>query len=131
MTAIKILLVDDSAVFRRLAKQAIEQELGMSPVDFIERDNGKEALFWVRMNPPADIILMDWNMPEMNGLECIREIRAHGNLTPIMMITIDREKSDIVDVIRAGANNYLLKPIDAATLCKKIRQALQISQAKN
>jgi len=124
--ALKILLVDDSSVFRRLAKQAIEQELGLGPIDFIERENGKEALFWVRMNPPADIILMDWNMPEMTGFECIQAIRSLGNNTPIMMITIDREKSDIVNVIRAGANNYLLKPIDGATLCQKIRQTLKI-----
>lgn len=125
MAPLKILLVDDSSVFRRLAKQAIEQELDLGPVEFIERDNGKDALFWVKINPPVDIILLDWNMPEMDGLECIREIRAHGNQTPIMMITIDREPSDIVNVIRAGANNYLLKPIEASVLCKKIRQTLK------
>ena len=126
MTPLKILLVDDSSVFRRLAKQAIQQKLGMGPIDFIERDNGKEALFWVKMNPPPHIILMDWNMPEMTGIECIREIRAHGNQTPILMITIDRERSDIVEVIRAGANNYLLKPIEANTLCQKIRQTMSL-----
>lgn len=71
-----------------------------------------------------DIILMDWNMPVMTGLEAVKEIRDKGVKTPIM-VTTEAEKSRIIDAIKAGAQNYVIKPFEPATIIGKIKDTLE------
>ena len=116
----RALIVDDSAVMRRVLTGAL-RNADVNDVD--EAANGQEALNAVA-GTPYDIILMDWNMPTMSGIEAVREIRARGVQTPIIMVTTEAEKSRIIEAIKAGAQNYVIKPFEPATIIGKIKDAL-------
>ena len=71
-----------------------------------------------------DVILMDWNMPNMLGIDAVKAIREKGNTTPILMVTTEGEKSNVVKAIQAGANNYLVKPFNAEDLRDRLSQMI-------
>jgi two-component system chemotaxis response regulator CheY len=116
----KILAVDDSATMRRIIKNQLKQS-GFEEVD--EAENGREALLLLKGNS-YDLLITDWNMPEMCGLDLVKEVRKSDSLkgTPILMITTVSGKEDIVTALKAGVNNYIVKPFDAGTLQAKIAQ---------
>ncbi|MEB3245117.1 MAG: response regulator [Vampirovibrionales bacterium] len=106
----KVLIVDDSSVMRRVLMREL-QKLGLADSDISEAADGLEAVQMSSENQ-YDAIFMDWNMPNMLGIDAVKEIRSRGNKTPIMMITTEGEKTNVVLAIQAGANNYLVKPFN-------------------
>jgi two-component system chemotaxis response regulator CheY len=118
----KILAVDDSATMRRIIRNHLKQA-GFEDVD--EAENGKAALTLLTKGQ-YDLLITDWNMPEMSGLDLVREVRksdAVKNL-PVLMVTTVSAKEDIVTALKAGVNNYVVKPFDAETLHSKITQVI-------
>ena len=115
----KILLVDDSATMRRIQKTQVNS-LGIS--DVIEACDGSDALDKLKRNMPVDIILLDWNMPVMDGLTFLKKVREDTayKAVNIIMCTSESEKSRVVDALKAGANNYLVKPFTPDALKEKL-----------
>ncbi|GMW00574.1 MAG: response regulator [Candidatus Hydrogenedentota bacterium] len=116
----RALVVDDSAVMRKVLIGALSRA-GISEVD--QAGNGREAVDAVGKGA-YDIILMDWNMPEMPGIDAVKAIRTSGVSTPIVMVTTEAEKGRVVEAIRSGAQNYVIKPFDPETIVGKIRDVL-------
>ncbi|ADB18007.1 response regulator receiver protein [Pirellula staleyi DSM 6068] len=88
-----------------------------------EASNGREALQWLRANSLPNIALVDWNMPEMDGLEFLREVRRTPSLRqlPVMMVTTETEMDQMVRALAAGANEYLMKPFTQAMIAEKLQ----------
>ncbi len=116
------LVVDDSRVMRRIIIRALE-EIGIS--DVVEAGDGDEALVEFSKQAFA-LVLTDWNMPRMSGLEVIQGIRATGSAVPIIMITTEAEKARVFSAIEAGVTDYLVKPFDADTLRAKVEKHLGV-----
>jgi len=115
----KILIVDDSKVIRMVAKK-IMQELGFETE---EAGNGKEALEACRSSMP-DAVLLDWNMPVMDGMEYLKELRAlpDGTTPVVIFCTTENDIEHIHEAIAAGANEYIMKPFDSETIQAKFTQ---------
>ncbi len=116
----KILLVDDSRTIRNIQKNVLAQ-LGFT--DVIEAADGVEGLAMISDNKP-DMVLVDWNMPNMDGITMVRKVREFDKATPLLMVTTEAEKSRVIEAIKAGVNNYVVKPFTAETLSEKIHQTL-------
>jgi two-component system chemotaxis response regulator CheY len=122
----KILLVDDSRTIRNIEKNVLA-EIGFP--DVIEAGDGLEALSRIAAEAP-DLILVDWSMPNMDGIQMVRKVRETDKSTPIIMCTTEAEKPRVVEAIKAGVNNYVVKPFTAETLSEKITQTLGKVSAK-
>jgi two-component system chemotaxis response regulator CheY len=120
----KILTVDDSATMRRIIRNQLKQ-CGYEDVD--EAENGREALALLGRGD-YQLLITDWNMPEMCGLDLVREVRKADatRVLPILMITTVSAKEDIVTALKAGVNNYVVKPFDAGTLKAKVAQLVSV-----
>mgnify|MGYP006280500463 CR=1 FL=1 len=116
----RALVVDDSAVMRKVLIGAL-QRADITEVD--QAGDGVEAVNAVEQHDYG-VVLMDWNMPNMLGIDAVREIRAKGKKMPIIMVTTEAEKSRVVDALKAGANNYVIKPFEPATIVHKIQEVL-------
>ena len=114
----KVLVVDDSSMIRRLIKGMLEKS-GFT--DIVEATNGKEAVATAR-SESLGLILMDWNMPEVTGLEAVQSIRAAGNQVPIVMVTTEAEKQRVVTAVQAGINDYLVKPFTPEALIERVKK---------
>jgi two-component system chemotaxis response regulator CheY len=116
----KILTVDDSATMRRIIKNQLKQ-CGYDDVD--EAGNGREALTLLGKSEYG-LLITDWNMPEMCGLDLVVELRKNESTKrlPVLMITTVSAKEEIVVALKAGVNNYVVKPFDAPTLKAKVAQ---------
>ncbi len=116
----RILIVDDFATMRRIVKNILKQ-LGYT--NFVEAQDGREALKILK-SQPVDFIVSDWNMPNMTGLELLKAVRADENLKdiPFLMVTAEALKENIVDAVKAGVSNYIVKPFTAETLSEKIEK---------
>jgi len=115
----KFLVVDDSSTMRRIIKNTLSR-IGYN--DIIEAENGKDAL---EKFESVDIILTDWNMPEMDGLEFVKNVRGKNPSIPILMITTNAAKDDIIEALKNGVNNYIVKPFTPETLKEKIDSVLK------
>lgn len=115
----KILLVDDSFAMRRIEKNILIK-LGYEEVD--EAEHGLDALAKMQ-SVKYDLVLMDWNMPQLTGIEALRKIKADPALkaTPVIMVTSEAEKAKVVEALQAGAANYIVKPFEADMLMQKIK----------
>ncbi len=114
----KFLVVDDSSTMRRIIKNALSR-LGYTDIE--EAANGAEALE-VFEKGGIDLILTDWNMPEMDGLTFVKKVREKDPNVPILMVTTNAAKDDIIEALKAGVNNYIVKPFTPDTLKEKIDQ---------
>lgn len=116
----KILVVDDMSTMRRIVKNILKQ-LGFSNMD--EAENGQEALSKLR-GDTFGFVVSDWNMPVMPGIEMLRAIRADEKLKhiPVLMVTAEAQKENLVEAIQAGVNNYVVKPFTAETMQEKINK---------
>lgn len=116
----RILVVDDFATMRRIIKNLLG-ELGFNNLD--EADDGKTALP-IMQTGEVDFLVTDWNMPGMSGLELVKAVRTDPKLkhTPILMVTAEAKKSQIVEAAQAGINGYVVKPFTAGTLNEKIEK---------
>ncbi|MBD3346540.1 MAG: response regulator [Chitinivibrionales bacterium] len=115
----KLLLVDDSTVMRRMMKNQLGQ-LGVT--DTVEASNGQEALEVLASNMPVDIILLDWNMPVMDGMTFLKTVRADNTYkdVKIVMCTSESEKSKVIVAMKEGVNNYIVKPFTPEALQEKL-----------
>ena len=121
----KILIVDDSSTMRRIIGNVVMQ-LGFSKESYDEAEDGLKAWNLLKENN-YDVILTDWNMPNMNGLELVKKVRMEGThqKTPIIMITTEGGKSEVIEALKAGVNNYIVKPFPAETLKEKLDSVLK------
>ncbi len=120
-----IITVDDSSTMRRIIKNTL-QKLGFSNI--LEAEHGVEALEVLSKNE-VDIIITDWNMPEMDGLTFVKTVRLDPKYvdTPILMITTEAAKEDILTALKNGVNNYVVKPFTPEILQEKVFKLLDIS----
>lgn len=115
----RVMLVDDSKTMRRIQ---VNQLNSLGITDIIEAENGQEALDKVAANMPVDFMFLDWNMPIMNGLDCLKAIRgedAYKSLK-VIMCTSESEKERVLEALKSGANNYIVKPFDASAIKEKL-----------
>lgn len=116
----KILIVDDMSTMRRITKNFLKQ-LGFNNLE--EAENGQDGLNKLHADRYG-FVVSDWNMPVMTGIEMLRAIRADEKLktTPVLMITAEAQKENIVEAAQAGVNNYIVKPFTAEILQDKINK---------
>ena len=119
----KILIVDDFSTMRRIIKNLL-RDLGFTNVS--EADDGSTALPMLQ-NGDFDFVVTDWNMPGMQGIDLLREIRKDESLKhmPVMMVTAEAKKEQIVAAAQAGVNGYIVKPFTAATLKGKLEKIFE------
>lgn len=117
----KILIVDDSSTMRRIIKNAF-QKLGYN--DLIEAEDGLDA-FKKLAEFKVDFLVTDWNMPNLNGLELVIKTRKIYPDLPIMMITTEGGRQEVITALKAGVNNYIIKPFTSEVLKEKLKTVLQ------
>ena len=120
---LKFLIVDDFSTMRRIVRNLLK-EIGYNNAD--EAEDGQIALNKLR-NGAFNFVVSDINMPNMNGFELLREIRADDNLKklPVLLVTAEAKKEDIVLAAQLGANGYIVKPFTKATLEDKLLKVIQ------
>ena len=118
----KFLLVDDSRTMRNIWKKVLTS---IDNSEAVEAGDGVEGLTAFKEQGPFDVLLVDWNMPRMDGLSMIKKVREIDKTTPIIMVTTEAEKHRIVEAIKVGVNNYLVKPFTPDTLQAKIEETLK------
>jgi two-component system chemotaxis response regulator CheY len=116
----KVLLVDDSKTIRNIQKKALAS-IGIR--DVMEASDGLEALACISAQRP-DLVLLDWNMPNMDGITLVRKVRESDKALPMIMVSTEAEKSRVVLALKAGVNNYVVKPFTAETLAEKINRTM-------
>ncbi|MCC6537698.1 MAG: response regulator [Bryobacterales bacterium] len=116
----KALVVDDSKSIRMILSRTLE-EIGWQVE---QAANGKLAMQWLDSQPvPAELVLIDWNMPEMNGIELVRHIRQRSEMSrsKLMMVTTETECEQMQEALAAGADEYVMKPFTKEIIADKIR----------
>lgn len=116
-----IMLVDDSRTIRNIQKNILSK---LGHTDIVEAADGVEGLKKIEESTP-DLILLAWNMPNMDGLTFLKKVRAQGMKMPIIMCTTEAEKTRVVQAIQAGASNYVVKPFSMETMADKINQTMK------
>ena len=115
----KLLVVDDSSTMRRIIKNTLAR---LGHKDILEGADGVEG--WSVLNDNADVemLITDWNMPEMNGLELVKKVRADDRFKelPIIMVTTEGGKAEVITALKAGVNNYIVKPFTPQVLKEKL-----------
>jgi two-component system, chemotaxis family, chemotaxis protein CheY len=119
----KFMLVDDSSTMRKVQRRTLER-LGFTNI--VDAEDGKQALDLLPTALP-DVIITDWNMPNVNGLEFVKTVRQTDKKVPILMCTTEAEKSKVVEAIKAGINDYLIKPFTPEGLSAKIKRVAGVS----
>jgi two-component system chemotaxis response regulator CheY len=124
----RFLVVDDFSTMRRIVRNLLK-ELGYTNVE--EAEDGAAALQRLR-GDHFDFVVSDWNMPNMTGLQLLQAIRADASLksTPVLMITAEARKENIIEAAQAGANGYIVKPFTAATLDEKLAKIFKNLEKK-
>jgi two-component system chemotaxis response regulator CheY len=119
----KFLVVDDFSTMRRIVRNLLK-ELGFVKVE--EAEDGVMALQKLR-GGSFDFVVTDWNMPNMTGIELLKQIRADAQLKalPVLMITAEAKKENIIEAAQAGASGYIVKPFTAATLDEKLSKIMK------
>jgi two-component system chemotaxis response regulator CheY len=114
----RALVIDDSRAVRIIITRIL-REVGM---EVVEAGHGVEGLEQLRRNPDVDLVLVDWNMPEMNGLDFIRQVRSQRGYSGlrILMVTTETEAEQVTRALAAGANEYLMKPFTKEVLVAKL-----------
>lgn len=120
---IRILIVDDFSTMRRIIKNLL-RELGFN--NTAEADDGVTALPMLQSGR-FDLLITDWNMPRMQGIELLRIVRADEKLCrlPVLMVTAEQKREQIVEAAQAGVNGYIIKPFSAVTLKEKMDKIFQ------
>lgn len=115
-----VLIIDDSGVMRRIHANTLK-ERGVDTADLREAEDGAAALEIAERND-IDLFLVDWNMPKLDGLALVKKLRAMPEYaeTPIIMVTSEAAKYNVVEAIKAGVTNYVVKPVHGNLLWEKI-----------
>ena len=122
----KFLVVDDFSTMRRIVRNLLK-ELGFTNVQ--EAEDGVDALNKLR-DGNFDFVVSDWNMPNMTGIDMLRAIRSDPELKhlPVLMVTAEAKRENIIEAAQAGASGYVVKPFTAATLDEKLKKIFQNMQ---
>lgn len=120
---LRFLVVDDFATMRRIVRNLLK-DLGFNRIE--EAEDGLDALNKLREDA-FDFVISDWNMPNMDGLQLLTEIRNDANLKtmPVLMVTAEAKKENIIAAAQAGASGYVVKPFTAATLEEKLNKIFE------
>jgi len=115
----RAMVIDDSRAIRMILSNTLSQ----AGFEVCHAANGVEALMLIRQQPPLDLVLVDWNMPEMNGLEFVQRVRADRRFDSVrlMMVTTETDIGQITRALDAGANEYVMKPFTREALEDKLR----------
>jgi two-component system chemotaxis response regulator CheY len=118
-----ILIVDDFSTMRRIVKNLLS-DLGFTKTS--EAEDGNSALAHLRAHP-CDFVVTDWNMPGMTGIDLLRAIRADAALAklPVLMVTAEAKREQIIEAAQAGVSGYIIKPFTAATLQEKLNKIFE------
>jgi two-component system chemotaxis response regulator CheY len=118
--SMKVLIVDDFATMRRIMKNILKQ-IGFTNI--IEADDGTTALEELKKTS-IDLIISDWNMPKMSGLELLKTVRKTDGLKdlPFLMVTAEAQKQNVIDAVQAGVSNYVVKPFTADAISDKLKK---------
>jgi two-component system, chemotaxis family, chemotaxis protein CheY len=120
---IKVLIVDDFATMRKVVRNLLKQS---GYEDIVEAEDGVMALKILK-SQKIDVVVSDWNMPNMTGLELLKAVRADADLskTPFLMVTAEALQDNVVAAVKAGVNNYIVKPFTAEVLNEKIKKIME------
>jgi len=120
---LKLLVVDDSSTMRRIIKNTLSR-LGYDEV--LEGEDGLQGWNALNENNDVGMLITDWNMPEMNGLELVKKVRADARFVdlPIIMVTTEGGKAEVITALKAGVNNYIVKPFTPQVLKEKLAAVL-------
>ena len=121
----KILLVDDSRTIRNIQKNVLKQ---LNYTDVVEAEDGVQALAIFQEQAP-DLLLVDRNMPNMDGITLVRKIREIDKEVAMIMCTTEAERSHVLEAVKAGVNNYIVKPFTVDSLGEKISQTMAKADA--
>ena len=115
-----VLVVDDASAMRRIIRGLLK-ELGFKNIR--EAENGQTALEELKRKK-SDFVVSDWNMPVMNGIDLLRAIRSDDALksVPVLMVTAEAKQENIIEAVKAGVSNYIVKPFNAQTLQEKLNK---------
>ena len=118
--SMKILVVDDFATMRRILKNVLKQ-IGFTNI--VEADDGSTALAVLKKDK-IDLIMSDWNMPKVSGLDLLKAVRSDEAMkaTPFLMVTAEGQKDSVIQAVQAGVSNYVVKPFTADTIKEKLEQ---------
>lgn len=118
--SIKVLVVDDMSTMRRIVKNVLRQ-IGFS--DIVEAENGQDALTKLKAGG-FGLVVSDWNMPVMQGIELLRAVRADAELKTLsfLMVTAEAQKENLIEAVQAGVSNYVVKPFTAEVLQGKLEK---------
>ncbi len=122
----KVIVVDDSSVMRQIIKNNLKQ-LGFEQSNLVDAEDGEQAL--KKMNEDTiDLVISDWNMPRMTGIDLLKAIRADGAMKelPFLMVTSEADKEKIMEAVQAGVNQYIVKPFNATQLEEKIKEIFPV-----
>jgi two-component system, chemotaxis family, chemotaxis protein CheY len=124
---LKLLVVDDSSTMRRIIKNTLAR-LGYK--DVLEGADGVEGWEQMDSNPDIEMLITDWNMPEMNGLELVKKVRADERFKdlPIIMVTTEGGKAEVITALKAGVNNYIVKPFTPQVLKEKLGAVMGVAE---
>ncbi|MCL2069962.1 MAG: response regulator [Treponema sp.] len=114
-----VLVVDDSRIMRNIVKNYFSEQ--KIPCQYVEAEDGVDALEQLMKNP-IDLILLDWNMPKLSGIDFLKKVRAsakYANL-PIIMVTSESAKYNVIEALKLGASDYIIKPINGKLFAEKI-----------
>lgn len=122
----RLLVVDDSSTMRRIIKNTLER---LGHTDVVEAEHGVEAWEKLSVDESIKVVITDWNMPEMNGLDLVKKIRAEKKYEdmPIIMVTTEGGKAEVITALKAGVNNYIVKPFTPQVLKEKLEDVLGIA----
>ncbi|MEA2060949.1 MAG: response regulator [Thermodesulfobacteriota bacterium] len=122
-TSIKVLIVDDFATMRRILKNILKQ-IGFK--NLLEADDGTTALDVLEKNT-VNLVISDWNMPKMTGLELLKIVRADKRYAriPFLMVTAEAQKQNVIEAVQAGVSNYVVKPFTAEAISEKLEKILK------
>jgi len=124
---LKLLVVDDSSTMRRIIKNTLAR-LGYK--DILEGEDGLQGWAAMDANPDIEMLITDWNMPEMNGLELVKKVRADARFKdlPIIMVTTEGGKAEVITALKAGVNNYIVKPFTPQVLKEKLGAVMGVAE---
>lgn len=120
MSSMRVMLVDDSKTMRSIQRTMLN-EMGVTEIE--EAQDGQDALSKIGAFRPT-LVLVDWNMPNMDGLAFVRQARSRGCAMPIIMVTTESEKTKVLVAIKAGVNNYVIKPFSTEVLAQRIEETV-------
>jgi two-component system, chemotaxis family, chemotaxis protein CheY len=117
-----VLVVDDFSTMRRIVRNVLRE---LQFRNIVEADDGTSAVEVLR-SQKIDLIISDWNMPKMTGLELLKFVRADQKIkdTPFLMVTAEAQKENIIEAVKAKVSNYIIKPFTAVTLAEKLAKIL-------